>query len=177
MKNGTLVARVMALAAMLLLWSGLARADGTDEEEWARHQARMAVKAKAIPSMVERYAELVGCAVAFDPKNVVPYTVRGRSGFIAVLGLNEDCGGGVTMNIPYVVAVRWGGYETLLIDPVMSKAANNLPRVIDRVWLDGAIVRYAGREASASDAACCASKPVSGTITYQNEQWIDPTLP
>ena len=113
MENRRFVAIFVALAATLLFFAGVARADGTDEVEWARHQARMEVKAKAIPSMVERYAELVGCAVAFDPKDVVSYPVRGRSGFIAVLALNEDCGGGVTMNIPYVVAVRWGDYETL----------------------------------------------------------------
>jgi hypothetical protein len=160
-----------------LLIEGTCRADSdasiAEYERYVHSQRAKAVV--AIPRVVRKYGEVLGCAFTMNQSNVVPYALGDGREFVALFSIDEGCSGGSAMSRPVFVALRWGGIGMwdLFIDPNYSLPMQSaaFPQTVTRIYTAGDELRFEALELQASDPLCCPSKRVSGRVVWTSNGW------
>lgn len=78
------------------------------------------------------------------------------------------------MDRPVLAVVRIGTYSTLYIDQQLStpdRTSDEFPAIVERITKSGNRIQYSGRRLQPSDALCCASQRVQGTVTLTAHGW------
>jgi hypothetical protein len=128
-----------------------------------------------VASVATSYAESLGCAVTFDKRNVVPYSIEGNNLFIVLYSIDVGCSGGSAMSRPALAALERNVYGNFYVRPEYSSplsTSDQFPASTDRLFLKSGRLRFAGRELGPNDALCCASVPVEGWVSFSRGQWI-----
>lgn len=165
--------RPLAGLLYLLLFSSLAQAESEAEARAAWIAGRKAAE-KHIPATIRKYAEAIGCNFAMDPKNLLPYQLDGKAGFVALFLLDVGCSGGSTMSRPVLVFLQHSGLNKVVIDVLYSnplQTSEEFPSMVTRIYLKKGKLYFQGFELRPEDALCCPSLKVGGRVEFRKQQW------
>lgn len=132
---------------------------------------RIAKAVASIPSLVERYANTLGCAYAMQPENVVPYVIKKIPVHVALYALDRGCSGGSSMQRAEIAVVVRGASDRLFVEPDFSRTLGLRPSIVDRIFLQDGVLRYEGRNLKGSDALCCPSEQIHGQLDFDGSFW------
>ena len=127
-----------------------------------------------ISRKVEMFGSSLGCNFHTPKQNIVPWKDKRGIGYLVLFSIDYGCSGGNSMDRPVFAVVRIGAYSTPYLDQQLStpdRTSDNFPAVIERITKSGSKIHYIGRRLRPSDAACCASQLVQGTITLTAHGW------
>ena len=164
----------VAVSALLFLCIPLPAWPQTADEirAWEAMRAR---ELERLPVAVRSYANSIGCAVTFRPKDVVrwegaPMEVK----YVALISLDEGCAGGSGTWRSTFVAVREGAYGKLFVHARYSApelTSMQFPQLIDAIYTTRKGVRFVGRIPQAGEPDSGPSKRVGGTVAWSGQEW------
>ncbi len=163
----------VAVLALLFLGTPLTGWAQTAEELRAWDETR-AAELKRLPRVVRSYANSIGCAVWFDPKNVVRWEGTPGVEYVALISLDEGCAGGSRSWRSVLVAVHEGAWGKLFVHAKYSLpelTSMQFPQMIDSLYNTKDGVRFVGRIPQGNDPDNVPTKRVSGTVAWSGQEW------
>lgn len=143
-----------------------------DIEQWEqKRQGELA----ALPRTVRAYADSIGCAVAFEPRNVVRW--RGQPEgvhYLALIAIDSGCAGGSRSWGSIFIAIHEGAYGKLYVLPAYSHSgviSGRFPQAIDSIISNNGEVRFSGRVAQGNDPGNRPSRQTGGTVIWSGIEW------
>jgi hypothetical protein len=129
---------------------------------------------KKINRAVEMFGSSLGCNFHMPKQNIVPWKDKSGAGYLVLFSIDYGCSGGNAMDRPALAVVRIGAYSTPYVDQRLStpdRTSGDFPAIIERITKAGNKIQYSGRRLKPSDALCCASQRVQGTVTLTAQGW------
>ena len=123
---------------------------------------------------VEMFGSALGCNFHTPKQNMAAWKDKNGTGYLVLFSIDYGCSGGNAMDRPVLAIVRIGAYSTPYLDQQLStpnRTSDNFPAIIERITKTGNNIQYIGRRLRPSDALCCASQLVQGTITLTAHGW------
>ena len=127
-----------------------------------------------INRVVEMFGSSLGCNFHAPKQNIVPWKDKNGVGHLVLFSIDYGCSGGNAMDRPVLALVRTGAYSTPYMDQQLStpdRTSDLFPAIIERITKTGNKIQYTGRRLRPSDALCCASQRVQGTVTLTTHGW------
>ena len=129
---------------------------------------------KSIHEVVEKFGSSLGCNFHMDQRNIVPWKDKDGTAVLVLFSIDYGCSGGTTMDRPVLAIVRTGARSTLFIDQsssIPNRTSDRFPANIERIYGHGKTIQYLGRRLRPTDALCCASQKVKGTVSWTPRGW------
>ncbi|MGH8055038.1 MAG: hypothetical protein ACREP4_14090 [Stenotrophomonas sp.] len=162
---------VTALLLLLMCFQapGSAQTVG-DIEAWEQLGRR---ELATLPAVVRAYANATGCAVLFDPKNVVRWDGEPREvRYLAFVSMDVGCAGGSRSWRSVFIAVREGASRRLFVAPEFSgKTPLEFPQAMDSLVNTEDGVRFTGRAWQPGDTDNRPSSNVGGRVIWSGSGW------
>ena len=127
-----------------------------------------------ITHVVEMFGSSLGCNFHMPQQNMVPWRDKNGAGYLVLFSVDYGCSGGNTMDRPVLAVVRIGAYSRHYIDHRLStpdRTSDDFPAIVERITKIGDKIQYSGRRLRPSDALCCASQRVQGTVALAAHGW------
>jgi len=127
-----------------------------------------------IAHVVKSFGSSLGCNFYMPQQNMAPWKDKNGTGYLVLFSIDYGCSGGNTMDRPVLAVVRIGAYSTPYIDQRLStpdRTSDDFPAIVERITKIGNTIQYSGRRLRPSDALCCASQRVQGTVTLAANGW------
>lgn len=128
---------------------------------------------KKIEEALKAYSAGIGCNFGFNPKDVVEFDVDtdGIKDFVAIFDIDAGCAGGTSTTRSSLAVLKYSNeirMDELYVAPDMSQPsipAFGLPRFIDRIFIKGKELWFAGRMHSERDGNNFPSIPVKSRVS------------
>lgn len=130
----------------------------------------------ALPRTVRAYADSIGCAVAFEPKNVVRWGGQPEGiHYLALVTIDSGCAGGSRSWRSIFIAIHEGAYGKLYVHPAYSHSgvtSGRFPQAIDSIASSNGEVRFSGRLVQENDPGNRPSRQTGGTVIWSGVEWM-----
>jgi len=146
----------------------------TESEEKA-YLALFANPEQKIIPVLKQYANSIGCAYDFNPKNIVQYSNVSEKSFVVLFSLDVGCSGGNAMSRPVIALMQFSELGKVYVNPkysMPSQTSEKFPSHTEIIYLENGNLKFKAREYDfAKDPLSSPSVIVTGEIELKNGFW------
>jgi hypothetical protein len=146
----------------------------TESEEKA-YLALFANPEQKIIPVLTQYANSIGCAYDFNPKNIVQYSNVSEKSFVVLFSLDVGCSGGNAMSRPVIALMQFSELGKIYVNPkysTPSQTSEKFPSHTENIYLENGKLKFKAREYDfAKDPLSSPSVIVTGEIEFKNSFW------
>jgi hypothetical protein len=143
---------------------------GAQSIEYLKNRASVE---KKVTVLLKSYGNAVGCDFKFDKRNIVRTDIDGDGvrEYVAVFYIDTTCSHTNTMGGEVFAVIDFESRDRIVVRANVSQPAAHaigFPRFIDRIFLKGDQLWYAGKDFDLSkDPLCCPSLSVEGKVVLR----------